>query len=122
MRESEQATGEGVTAKAKAAPKKKAPPAPAPAPEKAAEAALGGGPLKPAREFTEAALREVLVPLGDCLDPVVRCGSWVPFVYRRWMLGQTEGRPMVRTLDVDLAVPSPLTPPYPIPERAQGGN
>ena len=64
--------------------------------------------MKPAREFSETALKEALIPLGAYLGEVVLCGSWVPFVYRRWMLGKPEGALTVRTLDIDLAVPSPL--------------
>lgn len=54
------------------------------------------------------ALKEALAPLGPYLGEVVLCGSWVPFVYRRWRLGKPEGGRTVRTLDIDLAVPSPL--------------
>ncbi len=64
--------------------------------------------MRQAREFSETALKEALIPLGAYLGEVVLCGSWVPFVYRRWMLGKREGKGTVRTLDIDLAAPSPL--------------
>ncbi|HVR83169.1 MAG TPA: GSU2403 family nucleotidyltransferase fold protein [Planctomycetota bacterium] len=60
---------------------------------------------KQAREFSEEALKAVLVPLGPYLDQLVVSGSWVPFIYRRWLLKQKPGaKGTVRTLDVDLAV------------------
>jgi len=60
---------------------------------------------KQAREFSEEAFKAVLVPLGSYLDQLVVSGSWVPFIYRRWLLKQTAGgKGTVRTLDVDLAV------------------
>jgi hypothetical protein len=64
--------------------------------------------MRQAREFSETAIKEALIPLGAYLGEVVLCGSWVPFVYRRWMLGKREGQGTVRTLDIDLAAPSPL--------------
>ncbi len=59
---------------------------------------------KQAREFSESALKAVLVPLGPYLDQLVVSGSWVPFIYRHWLLKRPEGKGTVRTLDVDLAV------------------
>jgi hypothetical protein len=59
---------------------------------------------KQPREFSEEALKAVLVPLGPYLDQLVVSGSWVPFIYRRWLLKKPEGKGTVRTLDVDLAV------------------